>query len=283
LSDLKAAAGIASSEGGKDLERQSQIEVDDGVAAQAEQLVAALDNLMEGEGVVTALVALGASAIGPLRRFLLEGRPSTVYQPRRWAVRALGGLDARDVLIEYLSLPAAADPQLRFAEEAVQNAAIREFLRWPSAETTAYLLGLSRKKMRAGLVEVFGKLRLVEAIPYLDRALQADCDRLAAEEALIAIGTPAREALILSATTKLPEDDIESPSSLRRRRSALHVLAAIGIRREDWPKVKSLVQEEDAEIVAYGCMLAVKAGAVDDRETVIARLVAIVMRHNLLP
>ena len=247
-------------------------EVDD----EAERLVAALDNLMEGESVVTALVDLGARAIGPLRRFLFEGRPSTVYQPRRWAVQALGGLGAREVLVEYLtSLPPAADPQLRFAEEPVQNAAIREFLRWPSAETTAFLLGLSKSKMRAGLVEVFGKLRLVEAIPYLDRALQDDICRLSAEEALIAIGEPAREALILSATTTLPAGDLESPSSLRRRQSALRVLGEIGIRREDWPVLRPMLREEDPEIVVRICALAVKAGILDDREAVIAHLLAV--------
>jgi hypothetical protein len=243
---------------------------------EAERLVAALGNLTEGACAVAALIAFGERAIAPLRRFLLEGRPSTVYQPRRWAVQALGGLGAREVLMEYLtSLPPAADPQLRLAEEAVQNAAIREFLRWPGAETTAFLLGLSGNMMRAGLVEVFGKLRVVEAIPYLDRALEDDGTRLAAEEALVAIGAPAREALILSAITPLPKDDIETPSSLRRRQSALHVLAAIGIRREDWPRLGSLVLEEDPEIVTYSCMLAVKAGAVDGRDTVIARLIAI--------
>lgn len=242
---------------------------------EAEQLVAALDNLMEGEGIVTALVALGPKAIGPLRRFLLEGRPSTVYQPRRWAVQALGGLDAREVLVEYLtSLPPAADPQLRFAEEAVQNAAIGEFLRWPSAETTAFLLGLSRNKMRTALVDVFGKLRLVEAIPYLDRPLQDDVCRLPAEEALIAIGEPAREALILSATTTLPAGGLETPSSLRRRQSTLRVLSEIDIRREDWPKILPLITEADAEIAVRASVILVKARAVEAQKPVIARLIA---------
>lgn len=51
----------------------------------------------EAERLVAALIALGEKAIGPLRRFLLEGRPSTVYQPRRWAVQALGGLGDSNV------------------------------------------------------------------------------------------------------------------------------------------------------------------------------------------
>ena len=129
--------------------------------------------------------------------------------------------------------------------------------------------------MRAGLVDVFGKLRLVEAIPFLDRALQEDCNRLAAEDALIAIGEPVREALIYSATPTLPAGDLESPSSVRRRQSALRVLAVTGIRGEDWPVLRPLLQEEDSEIVARTCVLAVNAGILDDREAVIARLLAI--------
>jgi hypothetical protein len=243
---------------------------------QAERLVAALDRLLDGESAVAALVALGSRAIGPLRRFLLEGRPSTVYQPRRWAVQALGGLDAKEVLIEYLtSLPPIADPQIRLAEEAVENAALREFVRWPGAETTAFLLALSKDRMRAGLVEAFGKLGVVEAIPYLDRALEDDYTRLAAEQALKSIGEPAREALLLSATIALPRGAPETPSSLRRRQSVLRVLAELGIRPDDWPRLRELVWEPDPEIAIRTCALAVQAGLREDREAVIGRLVAV--------
>ena len=246
------------------------------VDVQAERLVQALDNLRDGETAVVALVALGARSIDPLRRFLLRGRPGPVYQPRRWAVQALGSLDAKEVLVEYLtSLPHIPDPQVRFAEEVVQNAAVREFVRWPDAETTAFLLDLSRKKKLVGLAEVFGKLRQVEAIPYLDRALEDDCIRQSAEEALIAIGEQAREALILSSTVKLPVNDVEIPSSLRRRQSVLRVLAKIGIRPQDWPKLSPLIWERDPEIVVESCVLAVAAGILDNRETVAARLLAV--------
>jgi len=243
---------------------------------EAERLVAALDNLMEGEGAVTALVALGPKAIDPLRRFLIFGRPSTVYQPRRWAVQALGGLNAREVLIEYLiSRPPVHDPQVRFTEEAVENAAIRELLRWPDSETVVLLLDLSKHKLLTGLVEVFGTMRLVEAISYLDRALQDDICRLPAEAALIEIGAPARDALLLSVATKLPVDDAETPSSLRRRQSILRVLKEIGIRLQDWPRLFPLIWEEDSEIVVRSCALAVSVGILNDRQGVIARLIAV--------
>jgi len=243
---------------------------------EAEKLVAALNRLIDGETVVPALVALGERAIPPLRRFLLEGRPSTVYQPRRWAVQALGGLGAREVLMEYLAtLEPSADPQIRFAEEAVENAAYRQMARWPSPATVEFLLELSQTRMRPGLVEALGELRVLEAIPYFDRALEDDLCRSAAEQALLAIGPPARNALILSAGVRLPVGHAESASSLRRRRSVLRVLTAIGVEPEDWPRLRTLLEETDAEIVTLTATLAIQAGATGDQETVIERLISV--------
>jgi len=243
-----------------------------------EELIAALDNLREGERAVVALIACGPRAVAGLRRFLIGGRPATVYQPRRWAVEALGGLNAREVLEEYLLLPPVADPEVRWAEEAVQNAAIREFLRWPDARTADFLLDLSRKKMLVGLVEVLGQLRLPEAIPYLDRALEDDVCRSAAEEALIGLGEAAREHLLLSADFRLPVGRPESPSSLRRRQSALRVLAAVGIRPEEWPRLQRLVEEEDPEIAVRACVLAAHAGIREAAGEAVPRLVGLAPR-----
>lgn len=240
-----------------------------------DELIAALDNLWEGERAVVALIAYGPGAVAPLRRFLIGGRPATVYQPRRWAVEALGGLGAREVLEEYLTLPLVADPEVRFAEEAVQNAAIREFLRWPDRRTADFLLDLSRHRMLVGLVEVLGKLRLPEAIPYFDRALEDDTCRNAAEEALAGLGEAAREHLLLSAVFRLPAGRPESPSSLRRRQSALRILAAAGIRPEEWPRLQELVDEEDPEIAVRACVLAVQAGIREAARQGVTRLVAL--------
>lgn len=243
---------------------------------EAERLVAALNHLMDGETVVPALVAIGERAIPPLRRFLLAGRPSTVYHPRRWAVQALGELGAREVLMEYLAnLEPAADPQIRFAEEVVENAAYREFVRWPSKATVEFLLELSRSRMRTGLVEVLGKLRVLEAIPYFDRALEDDLCRSAAEQALVAIGSPARNALILSAGIRLPAGKVESPSSLRRRRSVLRVLVAMGIEPEDWTHLRSLLDETDPEIVTLVASLAAQVGSIGDQTALIEKLIGV--------
>jgi hypothetical protein len=249
-----------------------------GPESEAERLTAALNSLLEGESAKAALVELGPAAVPSLRRFLLEGRPSTVYQPRRWAVEALGALGAREVLMEYLALPPVPDPQVEFAEQAVRNAAVREFLRWPDDATVSFLLALAGRMMLPGLAEVFGQLRLAEAIPYLDRALEDDFCRLPAEEALASIGAPARGALILSATTPLPAKDLESPSSLRRRQSVLRVLVQIGVRAEDWPMLRGLLEEEDPEIVTLTCLLAVKSGIAEAAGPGAARLLSIAGR-----
>jgi hypothetical protein len=243
--------------------------------SEAERLTAALNSLLEGEIAKAALIALGPAAIPALRRFLLEGRPGTVYQPRRWAVEALGALGAREVLMEYLSLPRAPDPQIEFAEELVRNAAIREFLRWPDAATVSFLLALAKRMMLPALVEVFGQLRVLEAIPYLDRALEDDFCRLPAEDALASIGEAAREALILSATTRFAPEGLEYPSSLRRRQSALRVLIRTGIRPEDWAMLRGLLEEEDPEIVTLTCLLAVENRISEAAQPGAARLLAI--------
>lgn len=245
------------------------------MSGEAERLVRALESLRDGEGAVTALVALGPPAVPPLRDFLLHGRPGTVFQPRQWAVLALGGLGARGVLMDYLVSPPPADPQIRFAEEAVRNTAVREFRRWPDAITRRFLLDLSETQMLAALAEIFGQMRTVEAIPFLDRALEDDVCRPAAEEALLALGAAARGPLIASAAIRLPSAETETPSSLRRRQSVLRVLKDTGIEVRDWPRLRPLLDEPDPEIAVGACVLAVRCGARDDAGAVVERLIGI--------
>lgn len=243
---------------------------------EAARLVAALDDLISGERAIGALVALGPRAIPALRDYLLHGRPSTVYQPRRWAVNALGGLRATDALIEYLSTPRDLDPQVRFAEEAVQNAAVRELAAHPTATIADFLLDLSKTKMLPALAEAFGDLRVTGALPFLDRALEDDVCRPPAEEALRKLGPAARRHLVMSAVTPQPSAGDETPSSLRRRRSALWALADIGIAPEDWDVLRLLAREEDPEAFAALCTVACNAGVPADRGQLVRRLVDLV-------
>lgn len=240
---------------------------------EAVRLVESLNDLMSGEAVVTALVQLGSRAITPLRTFLLEGRPSTVYHPRRWAVAALGGLGAVDVLFEYLNNPRKIDdPQLRFAEEPVQNAAIRALAAQADQGIVQFFLEFSKRKMLPSLAEVFGQLQCTAALPFLDRALEDDVCRPEAENAFRKVGAPARSHLVMSAITPRPSADAETPSSLRRRRSALSLLVDIGIGPENWEELKQLVMDEDPELFIHLCVLAADAG-IQEREDLARRLI----------
>lgn len=232
----------------------------DGQDPEVDRLVAALDHLVDGQAAAFALVSMGSRAIAPLRRFLLSGRISTVFQPRQWAVQALGVLNSRDTLIDYLLSPWPGDPQLHYAEEAVRNAAVLEFLRWPDPKTKSFLLFLSETTMLAGLAECFGRLRMVESIPFLARCLEDDVCRPKAEEALSAMGPAARGEMIKSAVGELSHAEEQPPSRLRRRRAALRVLLEVGLLPEDWPKLEPLLRQEDPEIVVRTCALAVKMG-----------------------
>jgi HEAT repeat protein len=239
-----------------------------------ERLIEALNDLTTGERAAAALIARGRKAVPALRRFLLEGRLSTVYHPRRWAVSALGGIGAVDVLLEYLGNSRRIDdPQLRFAEEPVQNAAIRELAARADANVVRFLLDLSARTMLPSLAETFGQLQCAEALPFLDRALEDDVCRPAAEDAFRAFGPKARSHLAMSAVTPRPSSGDETPSSLLRRRSALSILGDIGIEPSDWALLRSLIGDEDPVITVALGAVALNSGILEDRRDLVRRLI----------
>jgi hypothetical protein len=244
---------------------------------EAVRLVEGLNDLMHGDSAVAILIPLGPKAIPPLRRFLLEDRPSTVYHPRRWAVSALGELGAADVLVEYLkNRRPISDPQVRFAEDAVRDAAIRELAAHADGTVVGFLLDLSRSEMLPSLAEAFGELRCMDALPFLDRALEDDLCRSAAEDAFRKLGPAARQHLVMSAATALPPIDGETPSSRRRRLSALTVLGEIGIEPGDWNRLRPLANDADPEVFVALCVVAVSAGVRPSRPDLVRRLMEIV-------
>ncbi|HTX37913.1 MAG TPA: hypothetical protein VME43_22945 [Bryobacteraceae bacterium] len=231
---------------------------------EASRLVACLQSLMEGESAVAELAACGPRAIPPLREFLLAGRVASVPQPRMWAVDALALLGAREVLIEYLqSSVSAADPQLQFAEDAVRNTAGRRLSAWRDDQTFEILLTVARRRQLPGVIETLAGFGRVEAMPCLDRALEDDLCRGAAEDGFRKLGPAARGALLVSAATPLPLGGEETPSSLCRRRSVLGLLAEIGVEPENWPELRPLLEERDPEMLTR---LAQIAATVADAE-----------------
>jgi len=243
------------------------------------RLVRALQSLVEGESAIDELVAYGIRAVPALRELLLHGRVVSVPQPRMWAVEALGKIGARKVLIEYLEAPSREmDAQLSFAEEAVRNTAARHLGRWHDDETFAVLLNLCRRRRLPGVIEALAGFERVEAIPCLDRALEDDFCRGAAEEGLRKLGTSARVALLLSAITPLPNASEETPLSLGRRRRVLTLLADMRCSTEDWSVLRDLLHETDAELIARVTRIAAQAAPSNDRAGASEKLVAALER-----
>jgi len=239
------------------------------------RLLACLQSLIDGQSAIEELVACGPAAVPPLREFLLSGRITSVPQPRMWAVEALALLGARDVLIEYLRAPSrGADAQLQFAEDAVRNTAGRRLNAWHDNETFEILLEFCRKRNLPGVIETLAEFERPEAIPCLDRALEDDVCRIAAEDGLRRLGPAARSALVLSAVTPLPNADEETPSSLSRRRSALRLLTVSGVEQQSWAELRQLLAERDPELVARLAQIASSIANQHDRVSAAVGLVA---------
>lgn len=236
-------------------------------------LVCRLRVLHDLEGTVARLIACGEKAVEPLREFLLEGKPSCIYQPRQRVVELLAALGAKNVLMEYLRQPKdILDPVVRFGEEAVENTAARELAAWRTEDVCQLLLSLASKRRRSGVVEALGEFRRAESIPFFEKALEDDFCRPAAEEALRKLGMVARASLVRSVLSLFPDPDQENPSSLARRRSAISLLAEIGITQEDWVLLRPLLDHKDPHFLVPAAKLALVVGDREDRTKAARRL-----------
>jgi len=237
------------------------------------RLIGELESLNTGKQAAERLVEYGPLAAAPLRRFLLEGIPRKIFQPRFWAVEALARLEAKDVLLEYLfQIREIPDPEDRFGEEAVESAAARFLSAWPNEGVYQSLLKLSELRMLLGLIDALGEFRRPEAIPYFERALEDDFYRSAAEEAFLKMGAEARGALASSAMTPLPSLVMETPSSLHRRRSAVRLLYKIGTPPEYWQVLRELIHDPDEELFVSASKLGTKIASEEDRATIARRV-----------
>jgi HEAT repeat protein len=238
------------------------------------RLVGKLGSLLDGEQAAASLVAFGPAAIGPLRQFLMEGCPSGIYQPRRWAVEALAGLRAKDVLLEYLRsdrpIPDAVD---RMGEEAVQNAAATALRQWPGEDVYEVLIGILQRRHLAGAVETLGELRRTEAIPFIIAALEDDVCREAAENALRQMGQAAVPELMFAALNPWPDREEETPLSLERRSSAAQLLAEIGVPEDQWMRLRPLIGETAPALLIAAARMAWRAGDKPGVETVAVHLI----------
>jgi hypothetical protein len=226
-----------------------------------ESLVRGLFSLTEGELSIAALVGVGEPAVPALRRVLLEGQPSTVYLPRQRVVRTLAELGALGALREYLLRDKSlADPELRLAEEAVENTAARELARDPSDENFEVLRALAMQRKLPGAIEALAQFRREAAAPVLVAALESDFCRTAAAEGIVPIYKAAVPYLIDCVRSPEPSRSEESPTSLRRRQAAIRLLAEHGIEGTVWPALEFLLHERDEWLQSCAAEIAFSLG-----------------------
>jgi HEAT repeat protein len=247
----------------------------DPTEAQIARLVQRLTSPEEGDHAVVKLTACGRSATGALKRFLLEGKPSLDYRPRRRAVEALAGIGAKETLIEFLKLQKdIPDPAVRLSEELVENAAAKAVALWRTHDVVQTLLDCALPHPRPGLVEALAEFDQLEAIPYFIRSLEDDTCRLAAEQAIRRIGTRSAVGLLAAALTMTSPED-ESSASLKRRIRALDLLSEIGPPPAFWPLLRPLMDDSHADVVIAACNMADRIGSGDDKRAATRRLLAI--------
>jgi sugar phosphate isomerase/epimerase len=240
----------------------------------AEELVQRLESLVDGPQAARRLASYGKRAVAPLRRFLLEGKPSGVFQPRQWAVEALAALGAKDVLVEYLTREQPIpDPVESYGEEAVVNTAARLLARWADDEAYAVLLNLLRRKAMPGAIDAVGGFRRAEALPLFIAALGDSIARTFAEEALLKAGSLAQQALVEAALSPLPSGAGETPTSRTRRRSALRLLAELGLPDGAWERLLPLMRSRDLEIAARACRFGLHSETPQERKAAARKLI----------
>jgi hypothetical protein len=250
---------------------------------EVERAIAKLKSLQDGDVGVLDVIACGNQAIPALRRMLFERERSGLYQTRCRAVEALAGLEATDILIEFLGTERIiTDPVERMGEDAVINAAARALPNVHDPNVFALLLRLAHYCHLTGVIGALGASGKAEAIPKLIAALEDDASRPTAEAALRALGRRTNGALLNAATMQLPMPERESPSSVRRRRSALGLLAEIGIARETWAILRPLVDDSDAKIATLACEICLRCASMVERSKAVRRLIDLLVHDDWL-
>lgn len=228
-----------------------------------------------------ALIGCGARAIPPLRRFLLDGRPRGIFQPRQLAAETLAELGAKDALVAYLDMPSVIkDPVVRFGEDAVRSTAARELGRWPTDDVFECLTRVGLDRLLPGVVDALGAFRKTEAMPYFLWALGDGVCRSHAEDAIRGLDDAARPFLIDAARARHPSPDEETPSSLQRRRWVLRILSELKVSDRDWTTLRKSLEEDDPEIVITTARIALEVAPMPDKSRAASRLIEMLPRAD---
>jgi hypothetical protein len=240
--------------------------------SQIEQLIAALDSLVDGELAVAMLVARGDPSVPYLEHFLLAGLPRTIALPRCRAVHALGELGAYSTLISYFrEYEFPRDVEVLFAEDAVRSAVARELLGWKSDEVFHVLLDAAKQRATGGLILALGEFHRSEGIPLLFEVLEDGLCREEAKNGLRKVSETAREYAILSIRS-LTDAQFHRPSALRRLRATLQLLAEFGVMPEEWQDIRKFLLEKDADVVIAAASIGSVIGPNDDRPQILQAL-----------
>jgi len=248
---------------------------------EVERAIARLKSFHDGDFGVIYAIACGKQAVPALRTILFERERSGLYQARCRAVEALAALGAHDVLIEFLEADRTiADPVERVGEDAVINAAAMTLANLREQHVFEMLLRLAQRPALTGVIGTLGTFGRVEAIPALIDALEEDASRPTAEAALRKLGRRARAALLRAATAPVPSGERESASSARRRRSALGLLAEMGVPRDAWPSLRPLMHDNDAKIGALACKICFNRASAAERTDAVRRLIDLLAQED---
>ncbi|HTZ56874.1 MAG TPA: HEAT repeat domain-containing protein [Acidobacteriaceae bacterium] len=250
--------------------------------APIERLIRALDSLTDGELAVDVLICHGREAIEPLAEFLLYGDPRTIAIPRVRAVRALGGLDARDVLLSYFDgVAQPKDPVVLFAEDAVRSQVARELARWRSEEIFQAILKAAKQRATTGLIETLGEFARQEAIPLLFENLEDDLCRGAAFSALMKTPGATREYAILTLRRKT-RTKIDGQAAAGTRRGVARLLRKLKIDPPEWRDVSALLQDDDPTVVISAAAMGFCAAEEEEFPEIVKALLRVARRVNWL-
>jgi HEAT repeat protein len=238
-----------------------------------QRAIGKLKSFHDGDIAVLEVVACGDRAILALRTLLFDREPSGLFQVRVRAVDALAKLGAYEVLVEFLSTPRdVTDPAERLGEDAVINAAARALANHSDQRVFELLLRLAHRPCLTGVISALGNSQRPEAIPLLVEALSEDASRLTAEAALKRIGATARPALIEAVSRRADAHEHVSESRLRQRRSALRLLAEMGVSRRTWQTVRHLMCDDDGRIAILACKICLATGSASEKRNAVLRL-----------
>ena len=238
-----------------------------------QRAIGKLKSFHDGDIAVLEVVACGDRAIPALKTLLFDREPSGLFQVRVRAVDALAKLGADEVLVEFLSTPHdVTDPVERLGEDAVINAAARALAYHSDQHVFEVLLRLAHRPCLTGVIFALGTSGRPEAIPLLVEALSEDASRITAEAALKRIAAAARSCLIEAVSRRTDAHEHVSESRLRQRRSALRLLAEIGVSRGTWQAVRHLMYDDDGRIAILACKIGLATGSASEKRDAVFRL-----------